>query len=50
MKKYKVIWEVSMEAIVEAESAEQAEEIIMSGHVTGGENELTSPPVAYLVV
>lgn len=45
--KYKVVWEVSKEAIVEAETEDEAIEKVMNGDVDGEENEITSPPEAF---
>ena len=47
MKTYKVIWEVSKEAIVEAKNEDDAIEQIMNGDIDGEENEITTPCEAF---
>jgi hypothetical protein len=50
MTSYKVVWEVSKEAIVNADSQEEAVEKVLSGDVDGQEAEITAPPEAFEVV
>jgi hypothetical protein len=47
MKKYKVIWEVSKRAYVEAEDENEAIEKVMNGEVEQEEDELITPAEAY---
>lgn len=47
MKKYKVIYEVSMEAIIEAENEAEAIDKVHNGEVKAEQNEITTQPEAY---
>ena len=46
MPKYKVYWEVSKHAIVEADNAMEATEKVMSEDIEQFEDEIVSPPEA----
>lgn len=50
MKKYKVIWEVSKYAYIEAKSPAEAVKKVMNEDIKGEEDEITMPPEAYIVV
>lgn len=47
MKKYKVVWEVSKVAYIEAENEEEAINQAMEGKVEGQEDEITGQPIAF---
>ena len=44
---YKVVWEVSKKAFVEAKSETEAIELVMNGSVEQEEDEITSSPIAF---
>ena len=46
MSKYKVFWEVSKYAIVEADNATEATEKVMAEDIEQFEDEITAPPEA----
>jgi hypothetical protein len=48
MPKFKVVWEVSKSAIVEAKDKEEAIERVMNGEIEGKEDEVLTSPDAYL--
>jgi hypothetical protein len=47
MKKYNVIWEESHKVVVEAETKEQAIDLVMQGYGSDDSSEITSPAEAF---